>query len=274
MTLLNVDSEKCIRDGACLAVCPASIIEFKEEGSIPSLISGGEEICIACGHCMAVCPEGAMAHEKMKPEDCPVVREDWHVGAEQMAHLLRSRRSIRVYENKPVERKLLKELIDMARYAPSGHNLQPVNWLVIEDGREVQHLAGHIADWMKSLIEQGSPLVAMLHLDRVVSAWQEGKDRICRNAPHVIVAHAPKYGDITSAVCTIALTYLELAAPSLGLGACWAGFFTAAANLWPPMQKALGLPEGHLSFGAMMIGWPMYSYRRLPLRNPARVTWR
>jgi nitroreductase len=35
--------------------------------------------------------------------------------------------------------------------------------------------------------------------------------------------------------CAIALTYLELATYSLGLGACWAGYFSAAAAFYPPM---------------------------------------
>jgi nitroreductase len=62
------------------------------------------------------------------------------------------------------------------------------------------------------------------------------------------------------AACIIALTYLELAVTSFGLGACWAGYFSAAANMGPPMKKALGLPEEHNSFGAMMVGYPKYKY--------------
>lgn len=69
--------------------------------------------------------------------------------------------------------------------------------------------------------------------------------------------------------CTIALTYLELAVPSFGLGARWAGYFNAAANMWPPMQKLMGLPEGHVSFKAMMVDYPKYRYQRLPIRNVA-----
>ncbi|MEA3232935.1 MAG: 4Fe-4S binding protein [Thermodesulfobacteriota bacterium] len=31
MSLLNVDPGKCNRDGICIEVCPAGIIEFKEK---------------------------------------------------------------------------------------------------------------------------------------------------------------------------------------------------------------------------------------------------
>jgi nitroreductase len=53
---------------------------------------------------------------------------------------------------------------------------------------------------------------------------------------------------------TIALTYLELAAPAFGLGTCWGGFLNAAANAWSPVQKTLALPEGNTSYGVMMVG--------------------
>ena len=65
-----------------------------------------------------------------------------------------------------------------------------------------------------------------------------------------------------------------MAAPSFGLGTCWAGFFQFAATFWPPLKEALQLPEDHASFGAMMVGYPKYRYQRLPLRNDAQITWR
>ena len=74
--------------------------------------------------------------------------------------------------------------------------------------------------------------------------------------------------------CHIALTYLELAAYSMGIGACWAGFIQAAATYAQSLFRYLQLPEGHASFGAMMIGYPKYKFTRIPMRNDARVIWR
>ncbi|MBU1157188.1 MAG: nitroreductase family protein, partial [Proteobacteria bacterium] len=74
--------------------------------------------------------------------------------------------------------------------------------------------------------------------------------------------------------CVLALGYLELAAYSLGLGACWAGYFNRAASTFPPMIEALGLPQGMAPFGALMLGVPKYKYQRIPPRKPLEVTWR
>jgi nitroreductase/NAD-dependent dihydropyrimidine dehydrogenase PreA subunit len=274
MSLITVDREKCKRDGICAEVCPVAIIEFKNKEAFPSLIAGGDQLCIRCGHCVAVCPHGAMSHTIMTPEECLTVNDDWLFGTEQVEHFLRYRRSIRNYKNRPVEKEVLTKLINVARFAPSGHNRQPVKWLVIYEPDEVQRMAGFVIDWMRHLIKENSPLVTAMHLNRVVSFWEKGNDPICRHAPHVIVTHAHKEDRTAPVACTIALTYLELAASSFDLGACWAGYFNAAATLWPPMQLELGLPEGNVNFGAMMVGYPKFKYQRLPLRNHAEIIWR
>jgi nitroreductase/NAD-dependent dihydropyrimidine dehydrogenase PreA subunit len=274
MNLLTVDQEKCKRDGICARVCPMGIIELETKEAFPTMVDGDNEFCITCGHCVAVCPHGAMTHKDMRSEQCPPVRNDWLLGPEQVEHFLRSRRSIRAYKKKPVDRETLTKLIDIARFAPSGHNRQPVNWRIIYNSEEVYRLAGLVIDWMRNMIKDESPLAAAMHMDRVVAVWETGVERICRGAPHVVVAHAPEDERTAQTACTIALTYVELAAPSLGLGACWAGYFNAAANFWPPMKEALNLPDGHVSFGAMMIGYAQFKYHRLPSRNAARISWR
>jgi nitroreductase len=127
---------------------------------------------------------------------------------------------------------------------------------------------------MRSLVADKAEFALSMHMDRVVDSWDKGIDRILRSAPHLIVAHGLSTMPISQSSCFIALTYLELAAPSLGLGTCWAGYFTAAANFYSPLQKALALPQGHLPYGAAMIGYPKYSYQRMPPRNKPEINWR
>jgi len=273
MNLFTIDQNKCKQDGICAAECPAGLISF-DKGSYPAMREGAEEFCINCGHCVAVCPHGAFSLKTMKPEDCSPVQKNLIPGAESIEHFLVTRRSIRKYKDKPVEKTILSKLIEIASNAPSGHNTQPVNWLVIENTDEVKRLAGLVIDWMRITIKENPAIAVPMHMDRIVAMWEIGKDRICRRAPHVIVAHSEKNQRTAPAACNIALTYLELAAYSMGLGACWAGYFGTAANLYLPMKQALGLPEGHVNFGAMLIGNPQFSFHRVPLRNKPVVTWR
>ena len=61
---------------------------------------------------------------------------------------------------------------------------------------------------------------------------------------------------------------------SMGLGGCWGGFFQAAVEFYPPMNAAIGLPEGHLSYECMVLGYPKYPYHRTPKRKEPTVIWR
>lgn len=274
MSLLQIDRERCHRDGICADVCPALVISLEEDHGYPALVPDGAERCIRCGHCVAVCPHGALSHAAMATENCPTIEKARMPDAAQVEQFLRARRSIRRYKKEPLDRETLAHLIDVARFAPSGHNFQPVQWLVVQAPAEVQRLAGLVADWMRYLIDKKDPMAAAMHMDMVVEAWDKGHDRICRRAPHLIVAHAAKANPTSPAAATIAVAYLELAVASMGLGACWAGYFNAAANVWPPLNDALELPEGHVPFGAMLVGRPKYRYQRLPLRNEPQIIWR
>jgi len=273
-TLFEIDIQKCKRDGICAAVCPLKLITVSEEDKLPVPIDRAEKQCIRCGHCVAVCPYGALSLNTMKPEQCLPVDTTTLPSAEQVKCFLTNRRSIRIYKKQPVDREILADIIDTARYAPTAVNLQPVNWLVIQDAGDVNRLAGLVIDWMRSVIREDPKLAKGLGMERFVSDWEKGEDRICRGAPHLIITHAPSAIGASQSSCIIALTCMELAAFSKGLGACWAGFFTRAANACPSIMEALNLPEGHEVFGAMMIGYPDVRYYRIPLRKKAAVTWR
>jgi nitroreductase/NAD-dependent dihydropyrimidine dehydrogenase PreA subunit len=274
MSLFTVDQEKCKRDGICVSECPVGIIEIKSDDALPEPIPEAWEFCINCGHCVAVCPHGALSLATMSLQECAPTDMSALPGPEHIENFLKARRSIRTYKSKPVAREMLTRMIDSARYAPSGHNRQPVHWLVIQGEDEVRRLAGVTVDWMRAMIEEQSPIAELLHLDRPIAAWERGVDRVLRSAPSLVIAHGEEAERTAQSSCIIALTYLELAAFANGLGACWAGYFNAAASLFPPMQQTLALPKGHLCFGAIMVGYPKFNYQRVPLRNEASVTWR
>ncbi|MCU0556299.1 MAG: nitroreductase family protein [Desulfobacterales bacterium] len=272
---LSIDLQACTRCRTCVEICPAGIIAMTGPEEAPAWVAGAPRLCIHCGHCVAVCPESALSLPFMAPADLPMVRPELAVSSDQMVQLVRSRRSIRVYRCKPVDQALLAAMIDLARHAPTAKNLQPVRWLVVRERETVTHLAGLVIAWMQGLVDAAdSRFFPLPLLHGLVAEWAAGRDRICRNAPHLIVAYGAKTFPPAMSGCLIALTTLELAAPAFGLGACWAGYFDLAATHHPPLADALNLPDGHQSYGALMIGYPKFGYPRMPLRNPADVTWR
>ena len=274
MSLFIVDQKKCKRDGICVNECPMGIIEMKDKESAPTPVEGADQLCINCGHCVAVCPHGAMALKTMAPEECPTLQKELLPDISQVEHLMRARRSIRSYRQKEVEDEVLGKLIDIAHFAPTGSNMQPLNWLVVNGETKVNEVASLTVDWLRHLIKSNHPMATYPFVPRAIAAWETGKDAVCRQAPSLIFSHAPAEAISAKTDATIALTYLELAAFSSGLGTCWAGIVNLAAAEWKPLQKAIGIPEGHVCIGAMMLGYPKYRYKRLPMRDEPKVTWR
>ena len=274
MGLLIIDKEKCKKDGICANVCPAGLIRLQGEEGYPEMISGGEPACVSCGHCVAVCPHGALSHKHVPAEQCQDIKEELSISKAQAWQFLRSRRSIRVYEDRPVEKDKIQELIGIARYAPTAGNSQLVEWLVITDKAEIKKLAGMTAEWLRHQITEGLDMGRTPYAPLVLAAWDAGHDGFLRDAPVLLVASVPKENAMGMVDLTISLSYLELAALKMGLGTCWAGFFYGALLSWEPLQKALKLPEGHIYYYPMMLGYPKTRYFRLPERKPPKITWR
>ncbi len=265
--MVTIDHRICQRDGICKAVCPMGLFETDPEG-FPVFRPAGAKSCISCGHCVAVCPNGALRHAKLPLSDAPLIEPGLTASAAATAQLLKSRRSIREFREEPVAEELIREAIEAARWAPSAVNRQPLNWLVIRNTSEVRRLAGLVADYLRQGGAVGARYAAILE------QWDRGNDVILRNAPHLVVVHAPDDWPWSTVDCTIALTQFELAAVAHGIGTCWAGFLMWASREHPPLREALGIPAGHGVYGALMTGLPRYRYRRSPPRQEARVTWR
>ncbi len=272
MNLFEINHETCNQDGICAETCPSRVIR-SSKGKYPSLIAGTEKSCIKCGHCVAVCPTGSLSHRDMPVEQCPVVQKKLQLSPEHCAHFLRSRRSIRTYRKKTVPQNDINKLIEIARYAPSGRNSQDAEWLVLGKREEIQSIAQMVVNWMHWMIANNTKEALSMHLDKAIVRWENGIDIIFRGAPIVIVTHAEKENHRALTTCTLVLSYLELAATSMGLGCCWAGYFSRAAATFTPLIEALPFPKGHKSFGAMMLGYPKFKYHRLPLRNYPNITW-
>jgi nitroreductase/ferredoxin len=274
MNLLIIDESKCRQDAFCVRDCPSGIIRLKDKKSYPQMIPGSESSCLICGHCVAVCPHGALRHIRIPVENCQPIQKDLVVNEAQVVQFLRSRRSIRQFKDRSVEKQKIKRLIEIARYAPTASNTQQVEWLVFNDKDTLYTFAKLAADWARAMLEKYPQAANSPYMQRLVAAWDAGYDAVLRGAPAMVVASAPKEDPNGTVNLTLALSYLELAAPGMGLGACWAGLLKGAMLSWPPLQKAIGLPEGHSHYYPMMLGYPKAKYFRLPERKPPKINWK
>lgn len=274
MAFLIIDKSKCKKDGICAGECPGGLIKLQEDTGYPAIIPGGVRGCNLCGHCVAACPQGALAHSDIPAEDCPGIKPELSINEEQAVQFLRSRRSIRVYQDKPVEKEKITRLIETARYAPTGGNGQLIEWLVLTDKTRMHALAGRTVDSIRQAIEANPQvLIRQPYLPLVVKAWEAGIDSILRGAPALVVASAPKEAPDGLVDLSLALSYLDLVAPTMGLGTCWAGLLQHALLSAPSLKEFLGMPVEHPHFYPMMLGYPKAKYYQLPGRKPPKITF-
>ncbi len=271
MSLIKVDYEQCNSDGICIEVCPLSLLTPDPEGR-PQMRPGVAAHCIGCGHCVAACPTGALDNRKNPlSEHAPLPQS--MPDPKQMALFLRSRRSIRRYKDEPIPREKMLKLLDIARFSPSGHNSQGISYLIVEGRENLKRVREIVIEWMREVVRLSPEVAKRYHMPEIIKSHESGEDRILRGAPHIIVAHAPSDLPPAPTSTALALEYVELYAPALGMGTCWAGYTQICAGQVPALPKFLRIPEGRQITGILMAGYPKYKYYRLPTRNQLQASW-
>jgi nitroreductase len=146
--------------------------------------------------------------------------------------LLRSRHSVRVFGQTPVDREKLQRILEACNQAPSAGNLQAFQVYVTEVLSVRQSLAR--AAWGQDFIAS-APLVLVFCSDPDRSATRY-RDR----------------GRTLYAVqdATIACTYAMLAASALGLASVWVGAFDDRA-----VKRIIQAPGGQIPVSILPVGY-------------------
>jgi len=141
-----------------------------------------------------------------------------------------NRKSIRTYEDRPVEKEKIEKLLRAAMQAPSAANQQPWEFIVVENKDNLKKLA-LTSPYAKPV--EGSAvtfvLVANTEAFRVERAWQQDMGASAEN--------------------------LLLEATHLGLGAVWLGVETAESCV-TYVREMFNLPENIKPFALISVGYP------------------
>ncbi len=259
-----VDKYLCVRCGQCVLTCPSRLFVRETSKDYPSVVSGAAEICISCNHCVAACPVGAISIGGIGAKACESFVKESIPRFDHIATLARMRRSIRRFASKPLDEKVIAQLMDVVRWAPSAKNGLPIRWVVVQGTEKVHELAGLVIDWMRTV--KG--------LESVVAAWDGGYDPVLREAPCLIIGYTEKSALWPEVDTAIAIETLDLCAAAMRLGSCWAGFFIRAAQSDPAINRWLGLTDKQTVHGGLMIGHINNEvYQRVPYRPELDLRW-
>lgn len=141
---------------------------------------------------------------------------------------IRTRRSVRKFTARPVEREDLLEIIEAGTWAPSGMNNQPWRFVLVTRREVLDGLAG-LTRYGKIL--EGAPSALVVFVDRE-AMYHETKDHQAMGA---------------------CLQNMLLAAHALGLGAVWLGEILKNAA---EVRGLLGLPETLELMAVLAVGHP------------------
>lgn len=267
MGLIKVDRKLCTKCGMCIDVCPIRVLAMGE--SCP--VENNPQACISCGHCVAICPREAIDNLKTPLHKQVAITKAATFNVESAEQFLRFRRSIRCYKDSKVSRDKLLQLLNIGRFAQTGSNSQGVSYLVVENKDILKTATRLVIEWMEEYKKPMPPSFAI----HIKTYREANKDPILRDAPNLILGMADRNIARDRENTVLAFAYLELFAPSLGLGTCWAGLLELAifAN-YKPLLELFNFPEDKKFTGAMMVGYPKYAYKRLVDRNPLEMDWR
>jgi nitroreductase len=142
---------------------------------------------------------------------------------------IKARRSIRRYKPDPVDDKILTQVLEAARWAPSWSNTQCSRFIVVKDPATKAALAGILAsDNPAAKAFLSAPIIIVACAELKKSGFYSGTDQPCTNK-----------GDWFMFDVALAMENLALAAHTFGLGTVHVGLFDAAKA-----ESILGIPGG------------------------------
>jgi nitroreductase/NAD-dependent dihydropyrimidine dehydrogenase PreA subunit len=290
---ITINTEICKKDGLCATTCPVSIFQQAEKATIPLIVDERLEKCIGCGHCVAICPQAAISHSRYPAGTVQPIKKEIVPTYDSLLELMRSRRSKRTYRNKKVEKEKIEKILDSARFAPSGHNKQSTEFVVVQDQATIQEIGKLTADGMLKLAmpfknpvgrlimraamgKRGAEYVGELapELEKLAVMYNDGTDIILNEPPVLLLFCADSVGGThTRTNANITLHNAALAAETVGLGCFYCGFVVTVSERDDSIAQLVGLPETHKIYGALALGYPQVKFRNWPDRNPAKATW-
>lgn len=267
--MVKIDTEKCVGCGACAADCFPQELELVDGKAVPRGVN-----CIACGHCIAVCPTDAVTlagYNMGEVLECASLPS--RLDPQVYLNHLKTRRSIRRFQNVPVTREQLELILEAGRFSPTGGNLQNVSYTVFQ--KELPALRTKLIDELKLMGDEAARAgqkiswYSDMWLEMYGEYHAQRKDRLFFGAGTAIVIAS----DSPQSAC-IAAAHMETMIYSLGLGMLYSGFSARAIMHSPALQKELALKENYQVYAVLVVGCPDVNYLRTVPRKSADVVWR
>jgi len=191
----------------------------------------------------------------------------------QIIETIKTRRSVRAYQVKPIPKEVIEEIIDAGRFAPSAFNWQPWRFVIVTNKNLISRISKKIRKKLKRLsifFPLGKLFIKELRTKRAIDFIDKLKhtdeDIIYYNAPLLILVFADKKNRFTTIDCSLAAQNMMLAAQSLGIGSCYIGFSKLIENDRKIFSE-LKIPKNFRIICSLIFGYPQEEIKTIPNRN-------
>ena len=158
-----------------------------------------------------------------------------------MIELLRARRSIREYSRRPIEPQKVELLKEAVLRAPSSRNLDPWEFVFVDDRQLLKMLA---------------------------ACKPHGADFLAQAPLGIVICGNRRESDTWIEDCAIASILAQMVAQSIGLGSCWVQVrnrrFDDQTTSEQYVQKLLQIPEHIKVESIIAVGYPAEKRDPLP----------
>jgi nitroreductase len=183
----------------------------------------------------------------------------------ELLRTIQSRRSIRKFKSDPVPDSHIRELLEAARLAPSGSNLQPARYVIIKSEKE----RAKLKECTPLPFVVNAPVVIACCIDKEVlnTSTERYRELMEANAfvdtpladGAMIEAYAKRRKNLDPAAiraylalnAAIAIEHIALRAVDLGLGSCWIMMFDGEK-----VRRILGLDDRYDVIALLPVGYP------------------
>lgn len=268
--MIQIDKSRCVGCGLCVRDCFPGALSLEEHRAVLT----AKESCIGCGHCIGVCPKNALGDDRLPMDDVQPVGVP--APPEELLSMMRSRRSCRHYQKKPVPEELLENIIQAVRACPTAKNLQETRFIVVTER-------------IPALLDAALEALGALGKAQLEATQEPGERRRAENFIRWAARRKedPQFDPLffgaplllmlvssgqTARDTAAGAAYGELMAASQGLGCLYSGYFTACAGVSREIPKILGLEEHETVVRCLVLGYPDIKFQRTAPRRPPDIT--
>ena len=155
-----------------------------------------------------------------------------------------TRHSVRSFTGEPVSKSQLDQLLKAAMAAPSAHNTQPWEFIVVTDHKILLQLREVLP--YADMLDQAGAAICVCGKPDVSRHWTQD--------------------------CSAATENMLLAAHALGLGAVWTAVYPDETRV-PATRKILGLPEDITPLNVIPLGIPKAAEKPHDKYQETKIHW-